>query len=657
LTLTGPGGTGKTRFALQLAADLLDAFPDGVWFVDLAPIRDPALVAATIATTLAVKEVGEHALLESLQAFVREKRLLLVLDNFEQIVTTAVLVADLLKVAPRLKVLVTSRIVLHLYGEQEYPVPPLDLPNLTQLPALAALGQYTSVALFSQRAQAVKPAFQVTHENAPAVAAICHRLDGLPLAIELAAARVKLFSPQALLARLDQRLKTLTGGAHDLPARQQTLRGAIDWSYDLLDAAEQTLFVRLGVFVGGCTLDAVAAVCAGAGDDPGAALDGLASLVDKSLVRQQEGTEGEPRFTLLETIREYALEQLAASGEAEALRRQHARYYVTWAGVRPGDRVVAEADNLRAALQWTLERGEVELGLPLLDALTVIGWFPETRRIRTLWHQAVRARLDTLPPVLRVQALIRLGIEAWSEQDFAVASAHLEEGLALARTLGDTVGIAAALHSLADVRRDQGEYARAEALYQESLPLHQALGDQRGSAWVYHTWGELALMEGDYARALALEQASVPLFRATGQQVGIAISLVNQGFAAQHQGDYAQAARFYRESLRLAQTVEGEWVIPVCLIGYAGVAAARGHDSTAGTAGAARAARLLGAVEGFYASSGAPMHYNARREYDRAVAAVHAQLDEAAFAAAWAEGRAMTLEQAITYALEETGNA
>ena len=319
-------------------------------------------------------------------------------------------------------------------------------------------------------------------------------------------------------------------------------------------------------------------------------------------MRQQEGTAGEPRFTLLETIREYALEQLASSGEAEGLRRQHATYYVTWAGVGPEDRVVAEADNLRAALQWTLERGEVALGLPLLDALSVIGWFPETRRIRTLWLQALRARLETLPPALRVQVLIRLGIEAWSAQDFAVASAHLEAGLALARTLGETAATADVQHWLANVRRDQGAYAQAEVLYQESLLLHQELGDQLGSAWVYHSWGEMALLQGDYARALALEQASVPLFHVIGQQMGIAISLVNQGFVAHQQGDDAQAVELYQESLRHAQTAEGGWVVPVCLIGYAGVASAREQDSTAGTAGAARAARLLGAVERFCAS-------------------------------------------------------
>ncbi len=381
VTLTGVGGIGKTRLSQQVAANLLDDFPDGVFFVELAPIADPALAASTIATMIGVKQVNGQPLGQSLQAYLREKHLLLVLDNFEQVIAAALLVADLLSAAAHLKVLVTSRTPLHLYGEHEFPVTPLAVPDRNVLPPLEDLTQYDAVRLFVERAQAVKPDFQVTHAMARAVAEICYRLDGLPLAIELAAARVKLFSPQALLGRLDHRLTILTGGARDLTPRQQTLRGAIDWSYRLLGADEQRLFARLGVFVGGCTVDAADTVSRAAGDLPGDVLDGLLALVDQSLVQEQEGVEGEPRFTMLETIREYAMEQLARSGETATIRRAHAAYFLALAEAAEPQlvggpqqapslkRLAVEQDNLRAALQWALEARETELGLRLGIAL------------------------------------------------------------------------------------------------------------------------------------------------------------------------------------------------------------------------------------------------------------------------------------------------
>jgi predicted ATPase/DNA-binding XRE family transcriptional regulator len=372
VTLTGPGGTGKTRLALQAAAELLDNFADGVYVVMLEPISDPALVAPTIAQTLGVKERAGQAPLERLKAHLRDRRLLLLLDNFEQILAAAPIVAELLAAAPELKVLITSRALLHLYGEHEFAVPPLAVPDLNELPPLDALAQFAAVDLFVQRARAVKLDFALTHANAPAIAEICARLDGLPLAIELAAARTKLFTPEALLARLRNRLALLTGGARDLPARQQTLRGTLDWSYNLLDASEQRLFRRLGVFVGGCTLEAAAAVMSSelraVSDDLYNSeldiLDGLASLLDKSLLRQNEGPDDEPRFVMLETIREYALERLAESGEEETVRNQHAAYYFALAHeaerhlrgaeqVRWLGRLALEHDNLRAALAWS----------------------------------------------------------------------------------------------------------------------------------------------------------------------------------------------------------------------------------------------------------------------------------------------------------------
>jgi predicted ATPase len=375
LTLTGPGGTAKTRLGLQVAADLLEDFDSGVFFIPLAAIRDPTLVASSITRTLGLLEKAGQSLLDSLQESLQDKQMLLLLDNFEQVVAAAPLVAELLAACPRLKCLVTSRVVLHLSGEHAFPVPPLELPDPRHLPAVDALSQYAAVALFVQRALAVKPDFRVDNANAPAVAEICVRLDGLPLAIELAAARLKLLPPQAMLARLGRRLELLRGGPRDMPDRHQTLRQVIAWSYDLLEADEQALFRRLAVFARGCTLEAAETVCQPGHDpmtDPGPTLevlDGVASLLDKSLLRQAEQASGEPRFRMLETIREYGLECLTASGEEPAVRRAHADYYLALAeAAEPAltgpdqatwlERLEAEHDNLRAALRWVERAGK-----------------------------------------------------------------------------------------------------------------------------------------------------------------------------------------------------------------------------------------------------------------------------------------------------------
>src|SRR6266568_5142310 len=368
LTLTGPGGTGKTRLGLQVAAELSDRFADGVFFVNLAPLSDPELVVPTLAQTLDVKEIAEQPLIDLLKASLHWKHLLLLLDNFEQVVGAAVYVADLLAACPNLKVIVTSRMTLHIRGEQEYAVPPLAVPDPRQLPDLVALSQYEAVALFIQRAQAARPEFQMSNANAPAVAEICVRLDGLPLAIELAAARSKVLPPQALLARLGQRLAVLTSGARDVPERQKTLRNTIEWSYLLLDAYEQQLFRRLSVFVGGCTLEAVETVCSALGDAMPSVLDGVASLIDKNLLLQTAQEEEELRLTMLETIREYGLERLSSSGEWEATQQAHADYYLWLAEevephlwgpgqIRWLERLEQEHDNLRAALRWFVGQG------------------------------------------------------------------------------------------------------------------------------------------------------------------------------------------------------------------------------------------------------------------------------------------------------------
>ena len=374
LTLTGPGGTGKTRLVLQAAADLLEEFEDGVFFVALATITDPELVPSTIAGPLGVKESAEQPLTETLKSYLREKELLLLLDNFEQVLEGTPVVGELIAACPKLKVLATSRIPLRLYGEQEYAVPPFALPDPRVLPPVKVLTQYEAVRLFVERARAVKADFSVSNENAPAVAEICARLDGLPLAIELAGARLRILPPQKMLERLSNRLKLLKGGARDLPTRQQTLRGTIDWSYELLKEDEKTFFRRLSVFSGGRTLDAIEEIC-----DPEGhldVLDAVESLVEKSLLRQEEGPEGEPRFVMLETVHEYAREKLQESGEAEAIKRAHAEYFFALAEeaepelegpdqLQWMDRLEAEHDNMRAALSWSLGAQTPGWGLDL----------------------------------------------------------------------------------------------------------------------------------------------------------------------------------------------------------------------------------------------------------------------------------------------------
>ena len=384
LTLTGPAGTGKTRLALQVATQVVEDFADGVYLVELAPLKDPALVADTVARILGLTNATEQNITEALANYLGNKELLLVLDNFEHLLEAASLASDLLSAAPNLRVLTTSREALGLYGEQEYLVPPLGLPDLSDPVSPSSLTDHEAVALFMQRAQAVVPDFALTDEDAPGVAEICVRLDGLPLAIELAAARVKLFGPQALRNQIESRLTTLGDGPRGLPERQRTLRGAIDWSYELLDDAEKKLFTRLSVFQGGRTIEAVEEVCC---DDLSInVLEGLASLLNKNLLRQEEGPEGEPRFTMLETIHEYALERLRDGGEAEDMHRRHAEYFTALAEraepyMRGGReqmrwlwRLDADHDNLRAMYKWAIDSDVVELGLRLVGALGYFWW-------------------------------------------------------------------------------------------------------------------------------------------------------------------------------------------------------------------------------------------------------------------------------------------
>jgi predicted ATPase/DNA-binding SARP family transcriptional activator len=692
VTLTGPGGCGKTRLALQIAADQLDCYADGVCLVELAPLRDPSLVLPTVAAVFAVREELGRPLLIALTEFLRARSLLLLLDNFEQVAAAAPQVLELLTAAPRLTVLTTSRAPLRLRGEQEFPVPPLALPPVVrgsgQVPEPSTLSQYAAVELFCQRARDVQPDFALTSENAAAVAAICQRLDGLPLAIELAAMRIKLLSPAALLSRLERRLPLLTGGARDLPARQQTLRDAIAWSYDLLTAEERQLFRRLSVFVGGFSLEAAEAVCSDCGlriadcgladnvkggpvfdvapnpqsGDPQSAirneevLDGIASLVDKSLLRQQDSSLL-PRFTMLETVREYGQERLEASGEAPAVRRQHVSFFCQLAeegsaylgGVPTKewlDRLDAEHDNLRAALQWSIESGGVKAGLRL--ALSLWGWwdgrnhYAEARE----WLKRLLEMNGDAPAALRARVLNEAGHLAGKQGDYATAQAFLKQGLALARELGDKQAIANSLEMLGGAAAEhRGDLLLGRALLEESLAIYRELDDPWGLVWAIHELGRVARRLGDFTTAQSAFEESLARFRELGYPSGPAWSLINLGVLAHRRGQLDAARSLYQESLTICWELEEKWGI------------AEGFGSLAALAGslgeAERAARLWGAAEALRERIGSPRPDSARGDYNTRIADARARLGEAAFAAAWAAGRALPLKEAVAYALEE----
>ncbi|HZG68230.1 MAG TPA: tetratricopeptide repeat protein [Herpetosiphonaceae bacterium] len=565
LTLTGPGGTGKTRLGLQIASDSRDSFTHGVCFVPLATVAEPAAVPTAIAEALSITGSGQQSILEALEEFLRDRELLLLLDNFEQVVGAAQAVATLLAAAPRLKVLVTSRTPLHLQGEHELSVPPLPLPDRAADPG--ELARNAAVALFVQRARSVRPTFGLTKANAPAVAAICHRLDGLPLAIELAAARTKILTPQAMLARLDQSLALLSGGAQDLPARQQTLRGTIDWSYDLLQPAEQRLFLRLAVFVGGCTLAAAETLWPVASDDaPATTLDVLQSLVDKSLVLQvdePDAPDAEPRFTMLETIRTYALERLAAQDELEAAHLRHAEYFLLLATDTGHDwieRVERDLDNIRAALNWALQTGTSDLALRLACGLWQFwlqrGYWGEGRR----WLEAGLAKgKENLPPDLVVTASYQIGGLACRQRDYTRAIEASEESLRLGREVGDTDGVAWSLNTLGSVALDRGDYAGAEALQNESVAIFRAAGDLWGTANALNGLGEVAAARADYERSVALHEEALSLRRRSGNRSSTAWPLLNLARVALLRGDFARARTLAEESRRLFTAGGDQW--------------------------------------------------------------------------------------------------
>jgi predicted ATPase/class 3 adenylate cyclase len=697
VTLTGAGGTGKTRLSLQVAAELVADFEDGVFFVDLATITDPHLFIPTVAQTLSMREKPGQSLSETLMDYLRDKHLLLVLDNFEQLLDAGPAVSALLAEARNLKALVTSRAPLHLSGEHEYSVPPLAVPDLDASQPLAKLAAYEAVQLFVERAQAVKPAFELTDENAPAVAEICARLDGLPLAIELGAARVRILSPEALLGRLSQRLALLTGGARDAPARQRTLRDTIEWSYDLLSASEQRLFARLSVFLGGRTIDAAEAVCDPAAELGVAVFDGVASLVEKSLLRQEEGPTGEPRFFMLETIREYALERLERSGEGGLIRQRHGQYFVALAEeaepeILAADQILwlerleAERDNFRAALGWALERGDTELALRLIGSLrrawVARGYLSETRR----WLEAAFERSAAVPARVEAKALYGLGRVALVEGDYDQAIPSLERSARLFRALGEAEGlvfsladlgfiataqgrhedaqrfaveslaeakaagnettIAAALHSLACTKLDADEYGEARSLFEQSLALRRKLGDKRNIANSLCYLGSVALLEGDYDRATALLDESLALGRELGNLLIVSAALANESLVAVAAGHVGRAAALCIEGLALSHELGDKRTTVECLHALAGVAAVQAEPL--------QAAFLSGAAESLHAAIKAPPSPAERMVGERFLPVARSAVDDESFEATWARGRRMNYDAVVAYALENT---
>ncbi len=570
LTLTGTGGVGKTRLAVQVATELLDDFADGACYVSLAPISDPDLVLPTLAQSLGLWEVGDRSPLERLKEYLHEQRLLLLLDNFEQVIEAAPLLVELLHVCHKIKMLVTSRAVLHVSGEHEFPIPPLAVPNLTQLPTLEILPQYAAIQLFLQRAQAIRPDFQLTNENARTIAEMCARLDGLPLAIELAAARIKLLPPQALLARLSHRLLVLTGGVRDAPVRQQTLRNTIAWSYDLLTAEEQRLFRRLSVFVGGCTLEAAEAVSNKVDELAVDVLEGIASLIDKSLLHQTEQEGEEPRLTMLETIREYGWECLEALGEAEITQRAHAAYHLTLAEqAEPQlngpqqlswfERLEREHDNLRAALSWLLEQNSdgqsSELTLRLGGALSgfwyIRGYVSEGRH----WLERTLEESRGVRSAERAKALTGAGELATLQNDFGQAETLCGEGLALYRELGDRRGCATALSGLGYAAMMRSNYPVAHAQLEEALVLFREVGDTGDSAFALNPLATVLFYQGEYARAQALLEESLMLSMMAGNVREHTTSLVLLGVVLLLQGDHARAQARLEECLAVSREV------------------------------------------------------------------------------------------------------
>jgi predicted ATPase/DNA-binding CsgD family transcriptional regulator len=662
VTLTGPGGVGKTRLALDVAADLGEAFGDGVWFVALAPLADPALVPAAIAGVLGVREAGDRPLPERLAAFLAHRTALLVLDNFEHLTAAVPLLADLLAACSGLTLLVTSRVVLHLSGEHRFPLPPLALPEEDGQRArrlhedgqsvIREIGNSAAVQLFVARAQAVRPDFALTDDNAAAdVAAICLRLDGLPLAIELAAARSAELPLPSLLARLERRLPLLTGGPRDVPQRLRTMRDAIAWSNDLLSEEEQALFRRLAVFAGGATLEAAAAVAGGGGD----MLDGVSALVTSSLLQREAPPGGEPRYLMLETLREFGLEQLEVAGEAAEIRRRHAAFFVAFSeqghpkhfGPYTGidhrlQQLEDEQPNLRAALAFMADTGDANGVLRLAGALALFwmrrGHLREGRR----WLEWGLAHTPEAETGQRCRALAGLGSLRVAQGEYEQAAPVARAALAIAEAIDDQEIAAHAIHVLGLVAEAQQRWEDAETHFSDALARYRVLDEWVSEAVVLQLLSGAVYNRGSPDLATQHADASLTRFRTLGYASGTAMALCRLARLAREHGNAHEAAVAYHEALGLWASRNDHWYIMLALVGLTELASAYRQAPAAAT--------LLGGIDALVQDAGGALLPSARVNYDRATTAASAALGEKRFAALRAAGRRLVLDEIIAIA-------
>jgi predicted ATPase/class 3 adenylate cyclase len=655
LTLTGPGGCGKTRLAVRAARELLGDYPDGVFLAELGAISDPLLVPSTVANTVGARAEGQREIIDSVRNHVRDREMLLVLDNFEQVLVAASVVAELLGASPRLRVMVTSREPLHLAGEQEFSVPPLGLPDGQGVAPLEEVMRCEAVELFIRRAEAVDPRFRVTEDNAPVVAELCRRLDGLPLAIELAASRTKVLPLEAILERLDRGLELLTGGPLDLPARQRTLRATIAWSHDLLDETERALFRRLSVFAGGWTLEAADDVGNPGGELGGDVLDVMGSLIDKSLAQRVGGVSGVVRFRMLETLREFGMDELQASGELDATRDRHASFFLRLAEAaephlrgmdqkRWLDELELEHDNVRGALRRAIDGDRADIALRLVGALWRFwhlgGHLAEGRR----WaEEALALPTAAAPSPERRRALTALGGVAYWQEDVPAFRRAYEEALALARDLGDRNAEAEGIYNLAYALPYDGDLDGCVRMVEQSKQMFEELGDSRGIADCLWILGITARLRGDLKGSRAMVEESIGRHRGLGDRFGATVGLYMLGRVAFEQGDLATARACFLEALDNDELVGNRTGMGVTLDNLAAQASRRGDHL--------RALRLAGASESLKEAAGghAPpplIDLPDPREAARPV------VGEAAVRAAWDEGRAMTMEQAVALARE-----
>jgi predicted ATPase/DNA-binding CsgD family transcriptional regulator len=663
LTLTGPGGTGKTRLALEVAARLSERFEDGVVIVDLVPVTYAELVPSALARALDLPDTGDTPLIESLTRYLEHKRVLIVLDNFEHVCGAAPLLSQLLGACPGLTFLVTSRSRLRITWEQVLPVPPLEVPDLGQLATVDVLADVPAVALFLQRARAIDPEFALTGANARAVAELCVRLDGLPLALELAAARIDVLPPQSLV---DRPLELLTDAAADVPVRHWTMRHAIGWSYELLSPEEQVLFRRLAILPAGCTPESATAVCADVDKSNGGVhssapnvqvLATLASLANKSLLRRAWQQEDQPRFGMLETIRAFALEQLLECGDFESTAHRFANFFVALAeraepdltgrdqGVRL-DQLEREHGNIRAALRWCIDQRAAEEGLRLAASLWRF-WFTRHLSEGDHWLSELLALegSNVVQPPTRAKALNGAGNLAHARGDLDRATKLHEQSLTLRQEMADQRGIAISLNSLANVAVDRLDYEAARELHQRSLALRRELGDKRGIAVALNNLSVIERDQGMWPRAAELSSESAKIFRELGDEHGLALSLVTLGLAKYHLGSPLEATALHKEALALFRDLGDEREIAEWLEVLAKTAYTHGQLS--------QAVRLFGAAEGALEGMGSSKGPARAPRYGRYMAELRTKLGDTDFAEAWASGHAMLLEDAIAAAIAE----